>query len=63
MVALVEIFGYVSANLIALANGWALGVNAAYFTIENQTKHEEDSFFLGDSKTLVTVSSSMPCNS
>jgi hypothetical protein len=45
VVALVEIFGYVSANLIALANGWALGVNAAYFTIENQTKHEEDSFF------------------
>ena len=45
VVALVEIFGYVSANLIALANGWALGVNAAYFTIGNQAKHEEDSFF------------------
>ena len=35
MVALVEIFGYVSANLIALANGWALGVFAVYFAIES----------------------------
>lgn len=26
MVALIEIFGYISANLIALANGRALGV-------------------------------------
>ena len=28
MVALIEIFGYISANLIALANGPALGVHS-----------------------------------
>ena len=36
MVALIEIFGYISANLIALANGRALGVQKSEVEMGSQ---------------------------